>query len=285
MTKLLKQGCPKLCNGDSFPYLDTDELSEWERKSFINILKKEKKKIMDELISLRFIFVQWIQENVPALDKLKYITSTILGTSTTTSVSNIIKAAGSHVDLTDVVWNYITWFDCSLLKDIVDRSCEQLKLSKTNMFSKQFELYADYRAEYCKRKIFECPPLLTSEQNLGSIPFKKFCLKVGDGEKSMSSMIDIEGFVEELRELFDIKHNLILRCIAEGCLELVFLLSPCEHEKIFPLNTKHLKGLAKLGVTDVSTGDRYESINTLLKEVQSFSSDPDVCKAHKGKSM
>ena len=282
---LLTKGCPKLHNGNSFPYLDTAALNELERKSLLNNLKIDKKKIIDELISLRFIFVQWIEDNVP-LDELKYIISTIVGTATTTSVSGIMKATGSHKDLTEVIWNYVTWFDCSLLKDIVDRSCERLKMSKENMFSKQFQLYEDKRAEYCKRKIFECPNLLTSEQNVGSIPFDCFYLVVGDGEKCMSSMTDIECFVEQLRDIFNIKnHNLILRSIAEGSLELMFLISPCVREKIFPLSKRHLERLAKLGVTDMSTGDKYESINTLLKEVQDFPSDADVCKDNKGSTI
>ena len=280
LKKLLLQGCPEACEESSFPYLDTAALSEQERKKLFYSLQEKEKEMMSRLARLRFSFIKWTEENL-TLDKFKFVTNTIIGTvnSNATSVRNCINAAESHNQLTEVIWNYITWFNCSLLKEIVDHSCEQLKRSKVHMFSKFFYLYEKECMKYCKRNIFECPNILTSELRAVPIISNIFCLIVNDSKKSnyKMSMEDIKLLLGKLIELFKIQnYDLILRSIGpgEGCLELVFLLPPNVHEKIFPLNKKQLEGLAKLRVMDVSTGDSYQSIDTLLQDIHGHLSDP-----------
>lgn len=206
---LMQQGCPKLSEPNSFPYLDVTALTEGERKSLLYLLETEKNEMIHELVRLRFCFVNWIEKNVP-LNKLQSITNTILGTagSKTTCISD---TAESHEKYTDMIWKYITWFDCSLLKNIVDHSCEQLKLSNSVFcdFHNTFQKYEEKRVKYCAKNIFECPNLLTSEQNAESMPGTILCLKVDDGKQSLRSMTNIECFLGKLIVLFEIK-NMIL---------------------------------------------------------------------------
>lgn len=289
MITLLQQGCPKLQEGISFPYLHTAALSELDKKILLYTLKEEAKKMFDELVKLRLCFLDWIEKNVP-LDKLKRITEAIIDTPTCnhnarTSISDMINAAESHQKLTQVIWKFITWFNCDLLNIIVNHSSEQLKLQTElqPLFAEKFQLYEEKRANYCKRKIFECPVLLTSEQMPTCTDSSVLCLILD--ENSMSNMTDIDLFLGKLAALFKIeKHNLILRFIGEGCLELVFLLLPFAYEKIFSLNRQQLEVLAMLGVTDVSTGDTcsYKSISTLLLDVQYHSTDPDLTDVKNG---
>ena len=181
-----------------------------------------------------------------------------------------IRNAKNYNVLFDIIEDYITWFNCTLLNEIA-RQCFHLKSLKKedyDTFCKHLKQYEEARTSYCKNGIFECPSSLFSKNKSQMQPSMSnrnlFCLIVSDDKIKDFKHLDV--FERHLCLELEIEHfNLVLCSIGEGCIELVYLLPSCVHELLFPLNTKQLQGLAMIGVTEISMGTSYESINTLQK--------------------
>ena len=173
-----------------------------------------------------------------------------------------IDSAKDKNELVKIIKEYITWFNCDLLKEIVFEcvQIEKLEHEDYRTFCHWLKQYEDARMLYCRRGIFECPNSLFSKNE--SKGTKLFCLIVSDNKINNFEHLDIfEGGL--CLELGIKRCNLIMCSIGKGCIELVYLLPSCVHELLFPLNAKQLQGLAMIGVTEISIGASYESINTL----------------------
>ena len=171
-----------------------------------------------------------------------------------------IRSAKTHSKLVDIIKNYTTWFDCTLLKRIVEECVEK---EDYDSFCICFKIYEEERRSYCRRGIFECPSYLFSKNKLQPNT-RLFCLLVSDDKIQNFEQLDL--FEGRLCSHFGIsRFNLMLCSIGKGCIELIYLLPSCVHEALFPLNKEQLDGLATIGVTAICIGTSYESINTLQK--------------------
>lgn len=271
-----------------FPVLDTASLSMGEKNALFTTLDEEAKKIFQAFDDFRINF-EYLIEQIPLLKFKKAATSITGYYSLKTNIPMLhdrkveIRKAESHEEVMDIINEYITWFDCRLLKSIMDSKIldSHLNLSARSNFDKELKLYEEKRQLFCKRRIFECPAL-SIQSNKASKSLKIFCLLTDEGNKT--SMNDIEIFLGKLILVLNIQpHNLILHTISKGCIELVLLLPSCVHKMIFPLNEKQLKEFAMLGVTDICTDNSYESISSLISGIQDHPIDPGVSEVDSGK--
>ena len=265
------KGCSKCCDTDPFPFLDIEALAEGEVKRLKNRLVQEGDEMTMQFDDFRREFASIIKK----VDLVSLKTAMTGITSSKCFKRSIramhdrkkeIRNAKNYVDLLDIIENYVTWFNCTLL-DTIALQCVKLKSLKTKdygTFCKHLKQYEEARMSYCKRGIFECPFSLFSKNKSQMQNTRLFCLLVDDDKIQDFEHLDV--FEGNLASIIEIERfNLVICSIGKGCIELVYLLPSCVHELLFPLNTKQLQGLAMIGVTEISIGTSYESINTLLR--------------------
>lgn len=272
LTNLIQYGCPEYHDKDLFPYLDTAALTEGEVKILRYALDQEGKSMSKAFDHILKKFASMMKRKVDLksfITVLKSITGFEgfkQGICTLHDKKEEIESAETHDKLVTIIENYISWFNCVLLKRIVD-DCVEDKILENNdydTFCEWFQQYEDVRKSYCKRGIFECPANLFSKNKSQLQSCKLFCLIVNDGK--IKNFENLEEFEGRLCKEFGIgRCNLVLCSIGKGCIELVYLLPSCVHEALFPLNKKQLELLTMIGVTEICTGTSYESISTLQK--------------------
>ena len=271
--KLIKDGCPNYRYTNSFPFLEIEALTEREVKKARYTLEEQGKKMSREFDKIRNYFISMMEEKVhllslrTAMTRITGFDGSIQNICTLHDRKKEIRSAKEHNELVDIIEDYITWFNCTLLREIV-YECVQIKeLEKEDYdtFCNCFKQYEEARKSYCRRGIFECPFSLFSKNKKQLKPctpsMRLFCLIVNDDKIKTIEHLDLfEGCL--CLELGVKRINFILYSIGKGCIELVYLLPSCVHEALFPLNKKQLQGLSMIGVTAISIGESYESINT-----------------------
>ncbi|KAL5469233.1 hypothetical protein EMCRGX_G030458 [Ephydatia muelleri] len=272
LTNLIQHGCPQYRDKDLFPYLDTTALTEGEVKTLRYALDQEGKSMSKAFDHILKKFASMMKTKVDLksfITVLKSITGFEgfkQGICTLHDQKEEIESAETHDKLVTIIESYISWFNCVLLKRIVDDCVEDKILEKEDYdtFCEWFQQYEDVRKSYCKRGIFECPANLFSKNKSQLQSCKLFCLIVNDGNiKNFENLEEFEGRV--CKELGIGRCNLVLCSIGKGCIELVYLLPSCVHEALFPLNIKQLELFTMIGVAEICTGTSYESISTLQK--------------------
>ena len=268
LMSLIQNGCPECRNTNTFPFLEIEALTEGEVKQFLSILDREGKQMSRAFDKIRNSFVTMMEKKVdlmPFKSAMKRITgfrSYKLNICMLEDRTDEIDSAKDKNELVKIIKEYITWFNCDLLKEIVFEcvQIEKLEHEDYRTFCHWLKQYEDARMLYCRRGIFECPNSLFPKNERKCK--KLFCLIVSDNK--INNFEHLDAFEGGLCLELGIKRcNLIMCSIGKGCIELVYLLPSCVHELLFPLNAKQLQGLAMIGVTEISIGASYESINTL----------------------
>ena len=265
LMKLIKDGCPNYRYTNSFPFLGG--------KKDRYTLEEQGEKMSREFDKIRHNFVSMMEEKVHLLSFQRVMTRITGFDSFKRNICTLhdrkeeIRSATHHYNLVDIIEDYITWFNCTLLKEIV-YECVQIKeLEKEDYdtFCKRFKQYEEARKSYCKRGIFECPSSLFLKNKKQLKPctpsMRLFCLIVNDDKIKTIEHLDLfEGCL--CSQLGVKRINFILYSIGKGCIELIYLLPSCVHEALFPLNKKQVQRLSMIGVTAICIGTSYESINT-----------------------
>ena len=235
MLDFLKGNCPKQ---DRYPFLRKEKLSEIE----LGIVERE---LQNEFEVMSTHFKKVIAET------LKWYHQQDASTITPESLKSVVltdlelddlKLANSFEKVIEVLWENKkwSWFDFSLLKQMIDVYCQPDDLPK-----EQLQLYEKKFEEYCKRRVFECPMPIEgySSSHDESILVVKFEI-----EFSKLKLFQLKKVTLEISRIINAQKVLKLLTIKDGCTELLFSLSKNATSKVFPLNSEQEELLAKIGV-------------------------------------
>ena len=163
----------------------------------------------------------------------------------------------NHKDCSALLYQYHTWFNCSVLKTLLQRARNLTKKDPTDVLC-SLQSYTEDMFKYCKRNIFEC----SSPSGMSSTKGKTyFTLKMVDSQlpdKKQFTAEEIQLFTAKIRTSFEIHEPVLQLCtFTEGCVELVYSIPLCIHDEVFPLSVDQRRYLTTLGVTEITTKDYH----------------------------
>ena len=258
---LISNGCP-IPRREPFKYLDMSSLTQKQTDILLLQLKKEADTIFEQLGIIAYTFRSWMNKNV-SLKEYKEILCTIPGIkSATKSIPMLhdrkaeIKAAKDHMECSDIVSEYYSWFNCSILEIIIG-FVKIMTQKDSPEFLSSLQSYMDHLHEYCRRSIYECPAPSDMSSTKGTHAF--LVLKVTEDHLSNDiSAEKINIFTAELMKPFKIEDYALNLCtVGNGCVELVYSMPLCIYKELFPLNEDQCKSLSMLGVMAVITKDYH----------------------------
>ena len=258
--KIISHDCKVPRNGINFPFIDTIEMSDNEKKILKSRLRGEAKKMFNEYDILIDEYRSWFENNNIRLELYKDVLQNITGFEELNENSSKlleqrkeeIRKAQDIQTLDDIVRDYVNWFSYSLLSTIVDRVCRKINVRPDN-FREKVEKYKEELQSFCKRCIYECP--MPSELPPSSKLSKYLCMKVHMHDKYINVKAEeIMEFQEQLSKALDLsEHTLCLKSVDKGCVEVLFSIPTSIHATLFPLQSDKLNKLALLRVIKICT--------------------------------
>ena len=258
---LITDGCTKPLR-QQFMYLDIGTLTEYETHILLLKLKADADAIDEKHRNMVLKFETWMEENV-TVEQYRKILLKIPGTlrkdvPMLKDRRKEIKAA-DHFECSAILADYYTWFDCSVLKQVVQIAKTLTKKDPIEIMS-TLQSYTEEVHKYCKRNIFECPPPACMSSTKGNTYFKLIL------ESHQNEIFDDKIFTAEriklvnatLTEYLNIPGYVLKLCtFAEGCLELVYSVPLCIYSVLFPLSEEQWRHLITLGVTEIIAKDYH----------------------------
>ena len=268
--ELITNGCPKPLR-HKFVYLDYNTLTRNERGTLLLKLKEDADIIDEAYFSVVHQFNDWMKNNV-SVEDYREILSRIPGTMK----NNVpllkdrwkeIRAAADHPDCSALLSDYHTWFNCSVLKIVLQRAKTITTNDPTEVLS-ILRSYTEKMLEYSKRSIFECP----SPSDMSSTKGTTYCIfKMIDHqlpEEKQFTVNEIELLTTNIMVQFNIEeYVLLLRTFTEGCVELMYSIPLCMYAELFPLSEDQCRYLTTLGLSEITTKDYYyklEHVSNIL---------------------
>ena len=217
-------------------------------------------------------FKTWMAENVTVEEYREILTNIPgamkKGVAMLKDRQKEIEAA-NYFNCSAILSDYYTWFNCSVLKKVLEDAKTLTHKDPTEILS-ILQSYKEEVHKYCKRNIFECPPF----EHKGVSPTNGSTYCILKLEKHQVHVLDeqtitteeIELFEDTLMTFFEIpEYVLKLHTVAEGCVELVYSVPLCIYSVLFPLNEEQWKHLITLGVAEIITKDyRYNVSSCIL---------------------
>ena len=256
---LITNGCPHPLR-QQFMYLDTGTLTKNEKDILLLKLKADADDIDEKHCNVVLQFRTWMKDNV-SIEDYRDILSNIPGTMKKDvpmlkDRRKEIKAA-DHSDCLAILSDYYTWFNCSVLKKVVQYAKTFTHKDPVELLS-ALQSYTEEVHNYCKRNIFECPPLSCMASTKGTTYFVLKLEKHQVLHEKTFTAEEIRLFEATLMASLNIPEYLLKLCtVAEGCVELVYSVPLCIYSVLFPLNEEQWKHLIALGVTEIKTKDRH----------------------------
>ena len=214
-------------------------------------------------------FDQWMEKYVPVEDYKKILVK-IPGTMKNDvpvlkdRCKEIIKAV-NHFDCTLLLFDYHTWFNCSILKQVLEIAKIFTKEDPTNVLSSLQTYSEEVLHKYCKRNIFECPPPSGISRTEGIT----YCvLKLGHsdpllGEKEYTTD-EIRLVQAKIMALFELQNYAMKLCtVGMGCVELVYSMPLCIYAELFPLNEDQCRKLTTVGVSEIIVKDYHYKLDNV----------------------
>ena len=256
---LITNGCSHALR-HQFLYLDIGTLTTNEKNILLVKLVADADGIDEKHRHMVLRFKTWMEENV-TVEEYRKILLSIPGTMRK-DVAMLkdrwkeIKVA-DHSDCSVILSDYYTWFNCSVLKKVLEDAKILTHKDPVELLS-ILQSYTEEVHKYCKRNIFECPPpsYMSSTKNTTYFILKlEECLVI---DKEKFTMKEIQRVEATLMICFDIPEYVLKLCtIAAGCVELVYSIPLCTYSELFPLNEEQWKHLIMLGVTEIITKDYH----------------------------
>ena len=179
-------------------------------------------------------------------------------------VEEVRKKATLNAVFTDVISDYYSWFNHSLIENIINTFCmkSQHVIDRLQVFRMNF-------SEYSKQRVSECVPSNGFGHGRGS-DVKKLVLKV-DKKWSIArveQMTRIRNIVAKILKVK--KHTLYLRAVENGCFQMTFIIPEFVAATIFPLQfpTEQEAALSKVGVIELHCDDYDLQLKALPNELQ-----------------
>lgn len=241
-------------------YLDYRTLTQHEEDVLLIKLQEDAKSIDNAYFTAVNQFDDWMTKNVPVENYRKILLS-ISGTMRNKVPLlkdrwDEIKIA-NQMDCSVLLSQYHTWFNCSILNEVLERAKTVTSKDPTEVLS-SLQSYTKKMLEYCKRNLFECPPPSVMSSTKGTT---YFILKTKDPE-----VLDGNHFTaDEIKLLqasimisFKIEEYVLKLCtFTKGCVELVYSVPLCVYAELFPLNEDLCRYFKTLGISEIITKDYH----------------------------
>ena len=159
--ELISNGCPSPRRDTRFICLNRPGLSPNEKDSLLLQVTADAEAIFDQLRDVVIQFKSWMEENVSIEEYRKVLTSIPGMKSGRKDVPMLtdrwkeIRAA-DHFECSAILSDYYTWFNCDILRKVVQTVKTKTQNDRTDILS-SLKSYVDEVYRYSKRNIFECP--------------------------------------------------------------------------------------------------------------------------------
>ena len=251
----ITEGCPQpITTRSGLPYLDTSQLNKDEKDLLLGRLIEESKEMTftfqhlvfrtSESLRDRQISPQLIGESLLCLGTLD---PAVPGPQVPlfSAVAEKLKNASSITDIIFAIHEYLSFFNYHVIEYLI-------QVFGTQEDKEELEKYKEKLNEYCKRRVFECPPLY-------SLPVQSDHVTVAvklDDDLTKYTLKTLQGFWLRLaKELNLVKHTLRIVSVEEGCMQVTFQIPSFVSQHIFPLSTEQEKALQKEKVIELKCED------------------------------
>ena len=168
---------------------------------------------------------------------------------------NELKAAKTICDSFVVLNDYFSFFNYHIIEHIIEELGTEEDKAKLQKYEQDFHQYAE-------RRIFECLPKFGCMLN--DADHVNILVKL-DSHYDDYTVAELEGFCHKLSEILNLSLGILCLCrVDKGCLQLTFQVPSFVQQRMFPLSREQERALAVLGVTRLTCGDYYFSVNLLV---------------------
>ena len=263
---LITNGCPNPLR-QQFLYLNSGALTQNERDILLLKLKADANTMNKKHGNMVLKFETWMEENV-TVEQYRKILLKIPGTmrKDVAMLKDRLKEieVANYFNCSAILSDYYTWFNCSVLIQVLEYAKTLTCKDPTDILS-NLQSYTEEVHTYCKRNIFECPPL----SDMSSTEGTTYCiLKLVDHQTHDTETCtaeEISLFHATLMASLNIPEYVLKLCtVAEGCVELVYSVPLCIYSVLFPLDEEQWKHLITLGVTEIITKHYHYNVSSCI---------------------
>jgi len=164
--------------------------------------------------------------------------------------SKLQEVADDLFAIIDIVEDYCSWLNHSLLGQIIEIFCEGNKHIK----NAHKEYYAHLQ-KYCRHRLrnFRRRNIFTSRRKNGA----KMLVKVDKMWDSIE-IKHLEEVVYNIAQILKVKRYLLdLSSVEQGCVQLTLLVPICIADAVFPLTAEQEAYMKEIGVTDLQCGSYH----------------------------
>ena len=241
---------PRNC---TFPYLNTQNLSETEKQELIARLEEDFKEVHLKYASLTYSLRNSLRDRqiTPAVlaDCLMDVDAISLKMEAKCKLRDHYEDIKNAKDITKVFEilrdHYSSFFNYDIITFIMNElGCDDVK-----------EKHASYEAcfhNYCKRHVFECPFYSQKNSKCSDIVVKL------DGVTDLDrfTMSSLKRFQLRLAEMLGIKNRVLRVCgVEKGCIQICLQIPAIFEKVIFPLSPETERQLQQLRIKTLKCGD------------------------------
>ena len=239
------------------PFLDAENLKDWEKDTLKGRLLEESEKMM-------FIFQNLVTDTSTSLtqrgvspgDLIKYL-NTLGGLDP--AVKRVdkspfdnrlkeLKSADSIGECFFIIRDYLSFFNYRTVEHII----QKLGTDEDQLALKS---YKEKLADYCKRRAFECPPNVFG---LPSGPDHDFAVVKLDEKLEQFTLEQLQRFQSNLSNIIGIpRYTLRLISVERGCMKLTFQIPSFMKDLAFPLSAEQERALQAEGVLWLKCGSYH----------------------------
>ena len=240
-----------------FPYLNTESLTEDERRTLCGRLTNEYKRITGSYATLNQDIRTSLQARSVTPSQLASILMELCAFPLKIKDSSKplledcldkIEAAKSIHEVFKILRPYGSFFDCHIIKHIVNSElCTDEDRGKLHKYLSELD-------DYCRRNVFECPHFASSDAK-----FPKLMIKVDDLVSTNFTMKALDAFSADVAETLELsRHTLRVCSVDEGCIQLTYQIVQSIVDRVFPLTPQQENALKSLGLSSLTCGRIWE---------------------------
>ena len=230
--------CPKLNTNLGFPYLDTKRMSRLEKE----ILKS---RLQEESRDMLVVFQKLVEATIDSLSGVepKKLSGFLFGiieydphvrkekTSSPDYLEQLKKADSVRTILEDNIRPHYSFFNYEIIRLIIKKS----DLLTNDGAEKELEIYDKKFHDYCKHRVYECPPVYNERLQTHATIHLKW-------DKSLDDDFTVDAvrvFMFHLIRLLGIKtFNFDIVSVDIGCVQILYQLPRYLVSRVFPLTLK-----------------------------------------------
>eukprot|EP00731_Ephydatia_muelleri_P023078 Em0015g661a len=265
-----KVGCVRLREENSFPYVNTDGLTQGEKLCLLEVLSSGSKDMYDALQNLKMEFQDWTRGGM-SLQQLKDCLLSLEGTDPAYSGVRCgmledrreeIEGSVSALRLFCIVYDYCSWFNYYIMERIVSDLAEKYGWPGDE-FEDKLATFRAVMEDYCRRRVVECPSPSSSFNDPSSMFFR---LRMSRDHQSLSALSVRDLHFRFARILRVHVHALKLCHVGDGSVHLAPSGGPCEgttqfiysvprclYRVVFPLCEEQRLAMCEVGVVELQS--------------------------------